>query len=213
MPGLVSPDPSPYWNPAEARRKAIENYLGMGEKIVEGRDYHEQPLDKFNWLAKSGQYNQQAALANMEAGNLLAGAAGLNAYNGAMTEPDDVRFRDFFRAIRGQESGGNYGAVNSDSGALGAFQIMPSNLSGPGGWDMEALGYNVTPDQFLDSRKLQNQIARYKLKQYYDKYGVKGAASTWYSGSPTRWNEQDPQGNYPSVHGYVMSILKALGLA
>src|SRR4051812_6050224 len=45
-------------------------------------------------------------------------------------------------AIRKQESGGNYGAVNNSSGASGAYQIMPFNINGTGGWDMEALGRN-----------------------------------------------------------------------
>lgn len=118
----------------------------------------------------------------------------------------------FIRAISGQESGGNYGAVNRDSGALGKYQIMPGNIAGPGGWDMEALGRNVTTQQFLSTPKLQEAIAQYKLSKYFEQYGAAGAASAWYSGSPSKWNDRNPQGGYPSIHNYVLSILKAMGM-
>ena len=117
------------------------------------------------------------------------------------------------RAIAGKESGGNYGAVNRDSGALGKYQIMPSNIAGPGGWDKEALGRNITTQQFLSTPKLQEAIARYKLSKYFDQFGAAGAASAWYSGSPTKWKTSyGGQGAYPSIHNYVMSILKAMGM-
>jgi hypothetical protein len=119
----------------------------------------------------------------------------------------------FINAIAGKESGGNYGAVNPDSGALGKYQIMPANIAGPGGWDMEALGKNVTPEQFLKSPKLQEAIARYKLGQYFKKYGAAGAASAWYSGSPTKWKTSTgSQGAYPSIHNYVVDVLGKLGM-
>ncbi len=102
--------------------------------------------------------------------------------------------------------------MNPDSGAMGKYQIMPANIAGPGGWDMEALGRNVTPQQFLSSPQLQEQIARFKLKQYYEKYGAAGAASAWYSGDPNKWKTSTVnQGGYPSIRAYVQSILKALG--
>ncbi len=117
----------------------------------------------------------------------------------------------FIQAISGKESGGNYGAVNSSSGAMGKYQIMPANIAGPGGWDKEALGRDITTQQFMNSPKLQEQIARFKLSQYYNKYGAAGAASAWYSGSPTKWKTSTgAQGAYPSIHNYVLDILNAM---
>jgi hypothetical protein len=114
-------------------------------------------------------------------------------------------FMQFLSAISSKESGGNYGAVNSSSGAMGKYQIMPANISGPGGWDREALGREITPAQFMNSPRLQEAIARYKLSQYFKKYGAAGAASAWYSGSPTSYKSSSDIGNY------VRSILQALG--
>lgn len=112
------------------------------------------------------------------------------------------------RAIRGQESGGRYNATNP-SGASGAYQILRSNFEGNGGWDREALGYDVSYSQFMNSPKIQDAIARYKLGQYLKSRGMAGAAATWYGGD---WGyrhmyDKRPQAGYPSMYSYVMSIL------
>jgi len=120
----------------------------------------------------------------------------------------------FLKAISGQESGGNYNARNKDSGAMGKYQIMPSNISGNRGWDYEALGRNISTSQFMGSPELQEQIAQYKLTQYYNKYGAAGAAVAWYAGpgavagylkNPSKYT--NPQGAYPSIANYVNSVL------
>lgn len=212
---------SPFYNPDDARRKAIENFLGMGSDIVQDRDFNPMVEDKYNWAVKAqnagsdaAQFSYQNALntANAQAQQSANEQIANQQQQGGLTD-GDVRFREFFRAMRAQESGGNYSAVNPDSGAMGAFQIMPANIQGDAGWDMEALGQNITTQQFLESKKLQNQIARYKLRQYFGEHGVRGAASAWYSGDPNRWKEKTPQGDYPSVYNYVQAILRRLGLA
>jgi hypothetical protein len=125
-------------------------------------------------------------------------------------------FNSFFGAIKSQESGGNYGVVNSGSGALGAYQIMPSNIPS---WSQAATGHTVTAQQFLKNPALQDQIAQYQLKNYYDKYGAAGAAVAWYAGpgtaqkyvkNPSGYNGSQSGG--PSISGYAMSILKKMGL-
>ena len=42
---------------------------------------------------------------------------------------DDANKSAFLAAIRSQESGGNYQAVQGSTGALGAYQVLPSNLN------------------------------------------------------------------------------------
>jgi len=117
------------------------------------------------------------------------------------------------RAIRGQESGGSYSATNP-SGASGAYQILRSNFEGRGsGWDMEALGKDITYQQFMGSPAIQDQIARYKLGQYLKSRGAAGAAATWYGGD---WGykhmyDKKPQAGYPSMYEYVMAILRRAG--
>jgi hypothetical protein len=121
-------------------------------------------------------------------------------------------------AIIGQESGYNYSAVNPDSGALGFAQVMPANIPS---WSVEALGYSITPAQFLNSPYLQLKIIDYKLNQYYQNaivasggdldIAVRRVASAWYSGHPEWYTSTTPQsynGNqYPSIAEYTLSVL------
>jgi len=124
-------------------------------------------------------------------------------------------FGAFLKAISGQESGGNYGARNRSSGAMGKYQIMPGNLGGTrSGWDYEALGRDISSSQFMGSPALQEAIAQYKLRQYYNRYGPWGAAVAWYAGpgSVGKVGRYDrSQGSYPSIRQYADSIMRRLG--
>jgi|SRR5215216_6417522 len=124
-------------------------------------------------------------------------------------------FENFVRAITGQESGGNYSARNRSSGAMGRYQIMPGNIRGSGrGWDYEALGRDISEGQFMSNPKLQDAIARYKLQQYYKKWGPRGAAIAWYAGPGAvgRVGGNKSQGAYPTINQYANAILKRMGL-
>jgi cell wall-associated NlpC family hydrolase len=122
-----------------------------------------------------------------------------------------ISFESFFAAIAGQESGGDYGAVNSRTGASGKYQIMPANI---GPWSRQYLGKSVSVDQFRSSPALQEQLARAVLYDYYGKYGARGAASAWYSGSPKgQSNYTRFQPNEPSIGEYVDQVLgRAAGM-
>ena len=109
----------------------------------------------------------------------------------------------FIWGIRQQESEGNYRAGNP-SGALGAYQILGSNLPE---WSQEALGHRVTASEFLGNPHIQDAIADFKLGGYYDKYGPEKAASAWYSGDPNLVNSTRPQSGGPSVAEYVQSVM------
>jgi len=127
----------------------------------------------------------------------------------------NTTFDKFMQAISGQESGGNYGAKNKSSGAMGKYQIMPGNISGKGrGWDYEALGHDVSTQQFMSSPQLQEQIARFQLQKYYNKYGPRGAAIAWYAGpgALSYKNLNSGQGAYPSINNYANAIMRRLGL-
>jgi hypothetical protein len=121
-------------------------------------------------------------------------------------------------AIFGQESGYNYKAVNPHSGALGIAQVMPDNIPS---WSREALGYQITDNQFLNSPDLQLKIIDYKLNQYYQQaiaasggnldIAVRRVASAWYSGNPNKYNSTTPEYTngvqYPSIANYTLSVL------
>lgn len=92
--------------------------------------------------------------------------------------PTDTEYTvdDFMAALSGQESGGNWEAENTDTGAYGRWQILPSNWPS---WAEEAgLGRNAeqTPEN-------QAAVARFKMQQYYDDYGSWDAvAVAWFAG-------------------------------
>lgn len=126
-------------------------------------------------------------------------------------------FAAFLNAIGQHESSNNYNARNRDSGAMGRFQIMPGNLGGRGsGWDYEALGRDVSSQQFMANPQLQDAIARYKLQQYYNQYGARGAAVAWYAGpGALKYGSaalNRGQGAYSSINNYANAIMRRLGL-
>lgn len=115
-----------------------------------------------------------------------------------------ITLAQFLWAIGQQESGGNYSSINSGSGALGKYQIMPSNLPS---WSRQVLGYSVSVSQFMSSPSIQEAIANGILGGYFRSYGAAGAASMWYSGQP------DPTKGYgnPPVSTYVNQVLGRIG--
>lgn len=119
-------------------------------------------------------------------------------------------FDNLVAAIGGQESGGNYNAKNGRTGASGKYQIMPGNWPS---WSQEAglpAGAEMTPEN-------QEIVARFKLKQYYDKYGARGAAIAWYGGegalnySADALNRKQGNGDEPSINEYADSVLARMG--
>ena len=116
----------------------------------------------------------------------------------------------FINAIAGQESGGNYNAENSDTGAYGKYQIMPSNWPA---WAEEA-GIGADAEMTPENQEI---VARYKLGEYYDKYGARGAAIAWYAGegaldySEEALNRKQGKGDEPSINEYADSVLARMG--
>lgn len=180
-------------------------------------------LNEISAIGNRGQYNEPMKLPKPKAPTALRGFEGLPAGMGPTTTvtggtgafpavPGDLG--RLMRAIGGQESGNNYAAVNRHSGAMGKYQIMPSNIQGTGrGWDYEALGRDITTQQFMNSPQLQEQIAQYKLGQYLKSRGMAGAAATWYGGDKGYRNmySKTPHGQYPSMYDYVMSVINRAG--
>lgn len=135
---------------------------------------------------------------------------------GGPTGPGKGNFQSFINSIANKESNGNYGAVNRQSGAMGKYQIIPSNIAGKGrGWDWEALGRDISTSQFMSNPALQDQIAQFKLQQYYQNYGPAGASIAWYAGPGAAKkyartgsvSTRTEAGGYPSVAAYMQAIL------
>jgi hypothetical protein len=114
----------------------------------------------------------------------------------------------FMMALSGQESSGNAGLTNPDSGAYGEWQIMP------GSWAAWTKEFNLDPND--RSRENQYRVARAKLSQYFGQFGNwADVASAWYSGqglrywSPAAQNraQYSGQNKYPSILEYVNQVM------
>lgn len=176
------------------------------------RDFNEAMGMRYAGLESSalGHSNVQSL---MDYGSDLQGRVNMNANMWEMGQQGG-QLGAFINSIAGQESGGNYGAVNRHSGALGKYQIMASNISA---WSKETIGRAVTPSQFLSSPQIQEQIARAKLTSYFQKYGPAGAAIAWYAGPAAAQRyvqtgriSRASQGSYPSIMNYVQQIMKRM---
>ena len=210
-------------SPLQQNTQVLEQELQNLASVRQAGTYNETPAPEFDYLSQAEQIAKQINNVNRRANRIREGKVQIvpeevvipvpgGGGGSATGNPNRKEFRALLQAIAGKESGGNYGAVNKDSGALGKYQIMPSNITGAGGWDMDALGRDITAQEFLSSPKLQERIARHRLRQYYRQHGVEGAASAWYSGDPNKWkNSRNPQGNYPSIYSYVQDILSRMG--
>jgi tape measure domain-containing protein len=123
------------------------------------------------------------------------------------------------RAIIGNESSGNFKAVNSTTGALGYGQVLPENVPS---WTQEALGKSLTPDEFFNDSLAQVEVINYKLNEFYQKellktggdseLAIRRVASTWYSGEADRYNDTTPVTvggkKNPTRAEYTADILK-----
>ena len=124
-------------------------------------------------------------------------------------------------AIVSKESGGNYNAINPDSGAIGIGQVMPENVPS---WTLKHYGESLTPDQFKNNPTAQNAVVRGQIKDNYmtqkgqgysDEEAARRVAATWYSGNPdlhTSTRKQTSNGNeYPSISEYADDVVSRMG--
>lgn len=121
------------------------------------------------------------------------------------------QYRNAIASIESDGSGG-YSAVGPTDPrlgrALGRYQVMEANI---GPWSREALGYEVTPEQFMASPDLQDAIFDAKFGSYVQKYGPEGAAQAWFGGpgGVGKLNRSDVLGT--SIAGYTDKFRNALG--
>jgi hypothetical protein len=211
---LMPGNPNKYWSPDIARDNSISSFLQMRDAAT-NRDYNVKPLPQYDYAKQADRYAQQAANINVQssqnavqnAAGTVFGSAGMGGGGGGNLPTG--RLGAVLRALRAQESGGNYGVSNGSSGAAGAYQVMPANFVGSGGWDQAAIGRDIGLQYFLSHPRVQDAIARHIFGGYMNKYGVRGALASWYSGQPN-WRNDAPQSGGPSIHDYVMQVLARL---
>lgn len=119
-------------------------------------------------------------------------------------------YRDVIAGIE-SEGSGDYGAVgpmtNGDQ-PYGRYQVMGANIPQ---WTYEALGQNMTPEEFLNNPEAQDAVFDYQFGKYLEMGSPQDAASRWFSGRPLAeaYGSSDVLGT--SVPGYVNKFNAALG--
>ncbi|MGI0487043.1 hypothetical protein ACN4EK_16505 [Pantanalinema rosaneae CENA516] len=136
------------------------------------------------------------------------------------TPATSALIRNLRQAIIDQESDGNHQLQNpSGSGALGLGQVMPEQLAK---WSLEAVGREVSPQEFLNSPGLQIMVIDHKLTEYWQQAivqangnqseAIRRVAAWWYSGNPDKFTDTTPQSwnddAYPSIATYANQILE-----
>lgn len=116
-------------------------------------------------------------------------------------------------AIAAIESSGRYNAVgpvtNRGDRAYGRYQVMGANIPS---WTKAALGYSMTPQQFINDPAAQDAVFHHQFGSYIEKYGnADDAASVWFTGRPMSQgaNARDVTGTSGSE--YVRRFRGALG--
>lgn len=162
----------------------------LGTKLTDGRK--QEIVDQL----RAGQYNDFMQTTYKQAEIDIANARPMD----QMGTGSDVDL--FMNAIMGQESGGDPNVVNSDSGAQGLFQIMPSNWVP---WAREA-----GADPADHSAANQIKIAKYQMLKYYQTFGNwRDVAVAWYAGPGSvnqRYSTADQDG-YPSINEYAQQAM------
>ncbi|HEY9615795.1 MAG TPA: hypothetical protein V6C64_03070 [Microcoleaceae cyanobacterium] len=135
-------------------------------------------------------------------------------------EATEVLIRQLRQAIIDQESSGDQHLLNpSGSGAMGLGQVMPEELAK---WSQEAVGREVSPQEFLNSPGLQIMVIDHKLTEYWQQAivdakgnqaeAIQRVAAWWYAGNPDKFTDETPQvfngDEYPSVATYAQQILE-----
>lgn len=115
--------------------------------------------------------------------------------------PDAYKIAQSLGAI---ESSGNYNAigprVNNDN-AFGKYQIMGYNIPK---WSKQALGREVSTEEFRNDPNLQDRVAMYQINSYLQQgYSPQDVASLWLSGRPLQGNNAKDKATGISVPSYV----------
>lgn len=214
------------WSHDSARRKALEaaaqragsmqGFMGSQSPVRPEFDYAQQARDaqiKADTINQESSINsanniiisgvndamEQQALANQAA--LDAQAAALASQYGEGTS--QPRLGAYMRALRQSNDLGVDDKQDGQMGTYGMSTDVLQNKQGDdqGGWDRQALGRDISTEEFLNSRKLQTQIARYKFGKYLNKQGETGALTKWHQKSG-----QEPD----SLQAFLTSFLSQL---
>ncbi|MBR3748099.1 MAG: transglycosylase SLT domain-containing protein, partial [Selenomonadaceae bacterium] len=184
--------------------------------LAEGDVSSEQAQKVLDYFKGTGLFNEvlyhdagsglHLHLGGLKTDNLSNGTASSEQKT---TDKKSSGIDNFMRAIVQQESGGDYDLTNPDSGAAGAFQIMPDNWSA---WAQDA---GLSADAPMTPEN-QERVARHKMLEYYSKFGNwRDVAIAWYGGEGAVNYSEDAKNRpqysngqeYPSINEYADSVM------
>ena len=124
------------------------------------------------------------------------------------------QIRDAIAAIESSGEKDPYRALGKEVNrqgdrALGRYQVMASNLPQ---WSKQALGREYTVDEFLADPAAQDKLFDTIFGADVEKYGHRGAASKWFTGSPNEPNTTDIHGKLTGKT-YADTFMEQLGRA
>lgn len=128
----------------------------------------------------------------------------------AHTPTSDLRRQSISR-IESGSANGNYRALGEKTRtgdrAYGRYQVMGNNI---GPWTQQVLGRRLTPQEFLANPAAQDKVFDEIFGEAVQRYGEAGAASVWFTGSPTPSGKKDPGGTVD--HDYVARYMHGLNM-
>lgn len=151
------------------------------------------------------RYEQMRQSQSVGGGAPASGGGGTPATGGAM---------QYANAIGTMETGGQaspyttvVGSVGQGDPALGRYGVLRSNV---GPWAKAAGLGNVTAQQFLASKDIQDKVFEYQFGEYVKKYGAENAAAAWFAGEKGMNNPNASDGNQ-TVAGYKSRFRELMG--
>jgi hypothetical protein len=167
--------------PQRPAQNVGEGLAVLGQAIRGRRE-----MNAANRAQAAGDASAQDAVSQaLNGGTFPAAPSGGGSPSSADASPSGSNYRD---AIAGVESkgSGDYSAIgptNPKLGrALGRYQVMEANI---GPWSKEALGREVSPQEFLANPDIQDAIFDHQFGKYVQQYGnPQDAASAWFTGGP-----------------------------
>jgi hypothetical protein len=121
--------------------------------------------------------------------------------------------RTYRDAISGIESSGRYDATGpllpGGRQAIGRYGIMAENIPQ---WSRDALGREISREEFAKSPQLQDAIFDHRFGKYVDKYGPAGASKAWFAGEKGMNNPNARDALGTSVSGYESKFNRAMGI-
>ena len=153
------------------------------------------------------EYDSHGGL--IDEGDGSTGTAGASGASGGGSG-DKTDFERVRQAMTAQESGGNYGIVNS-IGATGRYQVMPQNI---GPWTKQYLGKEMTQQEFRNDPAAQDKVFEGRMGDYYKQFGNwRDAVSAWHSGRPYDQAVRDgAHDSNMSTATYVSNVMGKAGV-